>query len=268
MDVVVFSSLGVEQKSVGDPLRLFVVDHHEIYRHGLRDLLTSAGDFQVVAEAERYQDAVRQVVGLPVDTILIDLELPDLQGMEVLHRLREVVPFLRMVILTDSLRKELLLEAMLAGVNGYLTREMLATDIVATLQNLRRGELALSPTLSTIAIQLLVEQARNLHSQLHTLPGGGEMRKTQALQLNGEQDGNSTAMIAHHPLLSLLTSQEYRVFQLMRQGLSNKQIAVQLSISPFTVGKHVQHILRKLGVMNRTQAASSVFSGAETVLDR
>jgi DNA-binding NarL/FixJ family response regulator len=268
MDVFVFSSLGVEQKSISDPLRVFIVDHHEIYRHGLRDLLNSSEDFQVVAEAGRYQDAVRQVVGLPVDTILIDLELPDLQGIEVLHRLREVVPFLRMVVLTDSLRKDLLLEAMLAGANGYLTREMLATDIVAALESLRRGELALSPTLATTAIHLLVEQARDLHSQLHTYLVGGEVRKTQALQLNGEQEGGTPAVITHHPLLSLLTSQEYRVFQLMRQGLSNKQIAVQLSISPFTVGKHVQHILRKLGVMNRTQAASSVFSGAETVLDR
>lgn len=261
MDVFIFSSLGVEQKSLGDPLRIFVVDHHEIYRHGLCDLLSSTEDLQVVAEAGRYQDAIRQIVGLPVDTLLIDLELPDVQGMEALHRIREVVPFLRIVILTDTLREDLLLEAMLAGANGYLTREMLATDILAALQCLKRGELALSPTLATRAISLLIEYARDLDSQLHTYLGS-EARKTQQSHTS---ETSSPVMVAAHPLLSMLTSQEHRVFQLMRQGLSNKQIAVQLSISPFTVGKHVQHILRKLGVVNRTQAASAIFSGADTV---
>jgi two-component system, NarL family, response regulator DevR len=268
MDVFVFSSMGVEQKNMSDPLRIFVIDHHEIYRNGLRDLLNSTEGFQVVAEAGRYQDAIRQVVGIPVDIILIDLELPDAQGMDALHRLREVVPFASMVILTDTLQKGLLLEAMLVRASGYLTREMVGTDIVAALQSLKRGELALSPTMATTAIHLLVAYARDLDNQLHTYLGS-EARKAHALQQNTVQEASSSSIVAaHHPLLSLLTSQEYRVFQLMRQGLSNKQIAVQLSISPFTVGKHVQHILRKLGVMNRTQAASSVFSAPETVLDK
>jgi two-component system, NarL family, response regulator DevR len=267
MDVFVFSSIGVEQKSINNPLRIFVIDHHEIYRNGLRDLLNSTEGFQVVAEAGRYQDAMRQVVGIPVDIILIDLELPDAQGMDALHRLREVAPFASMVILTDTLQKGLLLEAMLVRASGYLTREMVGMDIVAALQGLKRGELALSTTMATTAIHLLVEYARDLDNQLHTYLGS-EARKTHALQQNTGQEGSSSSIVAAHPLLSLLTSQEYRVFQLMRQGLSNKQIAVQLSISPFTVGKHVQHILRKLGVMNRTQAASSVFSGVETVLNK
>lgn len=263
MDVFVFSALGVEQKSLADPLRVFVIDHHEIYRHGLRDLLNSTEEFQVVAEAGRFQDAIRQIVGLPVDTILIDLELPDVQGMEALHRMRELVPFLRIVILTDTLREDLLLEAMLAGANGYLTREMFATDIVAALRGLKRGELALSPALATRAIHLLVESARDLHSRLHTYLGS-EAGKTRALQSSAAE---ASMPVATHPLLSLLTSQEHRVFQLMRQGLSNKQIALQLSISPFTVGKHVQHILRKLGVANRTQAASAIAAAPDTVID-
>ncbi len=262
MDVFVFSSLGVEQKSLANPLRVFVIDHHEIYRHGLRDLLNGTEEFQVVAEAGCYQDAIRQVVGLPVDTLLIDLELPDVQGMEALHRMRELVPFLRIVILTDTLREDLLLEAMLAGANGYLTRELVAADIVAALRGLKRGELALSPALATTAIHLLVESTRDLDSRLHTYLGS-EAGKMWALQSNTAEEASMP--VAPHPLLSLLTSQEHRVFQLMRQGLSNKQIALQLSISHFTVGKHVQHILRKLGVANRTQAASAIFATSDTV---
>ncbi len=264
MDVFVFSSLGVEQKSLANPLRVFVIDHHEIYRHGLRDLLNGTEEFQVVAEAGCYQDAIRQVVGLPVDTLLIDLELPDVQGIEALHRMLELVPFLRIVILTDTLREDLLLEAMLAGANGYLTRELVATDIVAALRGLKRGELALSPALATTAIHLLVESTRDLDSRLYTCLSG-EAGKMWGLQSNAAED--TSVPVATHPLLSLLTSQEHRVFQLMRQGLSNKQIALQLSISPFTVGKHVQHILRKLGVANRTQAASAIFATSDTVSD-
>jgi two-component system response regulator DevR len=268
MDVFEFSPLGVEQKSISSPQHIMIIDHHEIYRNGLRDLLNGMEGFQVVAEVGRYQDAITQVASIPVDILLIDLDLPDVQGIEVLHRLREVTPFPRLVLLIDTLQKDLLLEAMLAGASGFLTRDLLARDIVNALQGLQRGEFALSPMLQATTINLLIGHCRDLDNQLHIYPGS-EARKTGSLRQDVAREViPSPATIANHPLLSLLTSQECRVFQLMRQGMSNKQIAVQLSISPFTVGKHVQHILRKLGVMNRTQAASSVFAEEGMVLYR
>lgn len=268
MDVFVFSSLGVEQKSISSPQHIMIIDHHEIYRNALRDLLNGVEGFQVVAVVGCYQDAIMHAASLPVDVLLIDLDLPDEQGIEVLHRLREVTPFPRIVLLIDTLQKDLLVEAMLAGASGYLTRDMLARDIVSALQGLQRGEFALSSALQAMTIGLLVEYCRDLDNHLHTYPASGA-RKTGSLQQDAAREVlPSPSIVANHPPLSLLTSQEYRVFQLMRQGMSNKQIAGQLSISPFTVGKHVQHILRKLGVMNRTQAASSVFAEEGMVLYR
>ena len=167
MDVFVFSSLGVEQKSIDSPQHIMIIDHHEIYRNGLRDLLNGIEGFQVVAEVGRYQDAILQVASVPVDVVLIDLDLPDAQGLEVLHRLREVTPFSRIVLLIDTLQKDLLLGAMMAGASGFLTRDMLARDFVSALQGLQRGELALSPMLQTATISLLVGRCRDLESQLH-----------------------------------------------------------------------------------------------------
>lgn len=242
--------------SVDSPfLRVMIVDAHEIFRYGLRDLLNHIDGFRVVAEAESCTDALAQIEITPIDLVLLDLHLPDFDGIETILHLQEFVPPPQVIVLSATIDNHVLLEAMLAGASGYLTKDTPAKDIVKTLQGFQRGELAMLPTVAADVVRLLVQQCRHIEAELfnyiknHT--NKFDISRT-AMPSNGGPDSTGSS----NSFLEVLTPQEEKVFQLMRKGLSNKQIAANLSISPFTVGKHVQNILRKLGVVNRTQAAS------------
>jgi DNA-binding NarL/FixJ family response regulator len=237
---------------------VMIVDHHDIYRFGLRNILNDIDGFSMVADASSYKDAVAAMELMPVDLILMDLYLPDLYGIDALQQLRKATAAPQIIIVAETLNDDVLLESLLAGASGFLTKDSPASAIITALQGFRRGELAMVPIVATRAIRLLVqaygemkaELARSLQNESGALP----VPETLYVMANAP-NGSS---------LPLLTPQEERVFRLLRQGRSNKQIAAHLSISPYTVGKHVQNILRKLGVANRTQAASyPLFEGVQ-----
>src|SRR5258706_5715656 len=247
-----------------EPLRVLIVDDHEIFRHGLRDLIDSIEGFQVVAEANSCKDALALAEERHIDLVMLDMYLPDGDGIEVTRQLRQqVTPPPRVIILSAIIYDDTLLGAILAGAHGYLTKEMPASDIVKALKGFQRGELALLPAVTTNLVKLLVKRYSEVEAELsaHSGPATNELSPSQKDELNSiVASSNSTT--------SVLTPQETNVFQLLRFGHSNKQIASKLAISPYTVGKHVQNILRKLGVTNRTQAVSyTSFEGVKVFWD-
>ncbi len=240
--------------AVKHPLRLMIVDDHEIVRHGLRDVINIVKGFAVVAEASTCQDALAQIQRTAIDLVFMDLSLPDGNGMELIHILRNRDAPPDIIVLSATLNDDLLLETMLAGASGYLTKDVPAAEIARLLQGFRQGEMVLTPPVASRLINLLVQKylllelsqsAAKSETSIATSPD----RQSQDAPPADPLQERETSLLSH------LTPQEDKIFQLVRLGLSNKQIASQLSISHFTVGKHIQNILRKLGVTNRTQAA-------------
>lgn len=236
------------------PLRVLIVDDHEIFRNGLRDLINNIEGFAVVAEASSCRDALALAQQMRIDLIVLDMYLPDGDGIEATYQLRRMSAHPpHVIILSAVIYDDTLIDAILAGAHGYLTKDMLAGDIVKALKGIQRGELALPPATTTHLVHLLVQKYSEAEAELATYLQNGfpttDISPSQTDELNGVVSSSNSA-------IRTLTPQEAKVFQLLRHGQSNKQIATRLSISPYTVGKHVQNILRKLGVTNRTQAVS------------
>jgi DNA-binding NarL/FixJ family response regulator len=264
-DAMVSHSSKSAKLQADDLLKVLIVEDHEVFRLGLCDLLKGVEGFRVVAEANCCKDALAQIEAHPVDLILLDLYLPDAEGIDTVHQLRKIIPQIQVIILSATMNDDLLLCAMLEGASGYLTKDTPAIDIVRALEGYRRGELAMPPTVVARAVNLLVQHNNLLKGEL-TLSQQNEMKMTGEYEHEHVAELQASAMTSSiqssNPSLQFLTPQEEKIYQFMRRGLSNKQIATQLFISRFTVGKHVQNILRKLGATNRTQAVSyNLFEG-------
>lgn len=256
----------IEMSSTDHPLRVMIVDDHELFRHGLRDLINSIEGFQVIAEASFCNEALTLAKHMHIDLVMLDMYLQDGNGIQVTHQLRqEFTPSPRVIILSAMVYDDLLLEAILAGAHGYLTKDMSRGEITNALLRFQQGELALLPATTASLVHLLVQKYQEVVAELATYQQGGNLTakfpSPRSSESNQVESASSTA-------ISLFTPQESKVFQLLRHGKSNKQIAAQLSISPYTVGKHIQNILRKLGVANRTQAvAYTLFEGGDNFKD-
>ncbi|HLQ29546.1 MAG TPA: response regulator transcription factor [Ktedonobacteraceae bacterium] len=255
MDGSVLPPGRLEKSHMDAVLRVMIVDDHEVFRLGLRDLLDAIDGFRVVAQANCCKDALAQIEAHPVDLVLLDLYLPDAEGINAVHQLRKAVPQLPVILLSATMDDDLLLGAVLAGVSGYLTKDTPAIDIVRVLERYRRGELAMLPAVIARAVNLLVQHNNLLKGEL-TLSQQNELKKPDEHNTEVGASAMTSSIQSSNSSLQLLTPQEEKIYQLMRRGLSNKKIAAQLFISHFTVGKHVQNILRKLGAINRTQAVT------------
>lgn len=262
-----FSTNNSEHTPAKQPLRMMIVDDHEIVRHGLREVVRSITGLAVVAEANTCYDALKQIENTSIDLILVDLSLPDGNGMGLVHTLKYLDPTPHIIILSATIDDDLLLEAMLAGASGYLTKDVPANEIARLLQGFLRGEMVLTSPVASRLINLLIQKCQSLELSREVAKD-----ETSVSLLPDEHTRNALTPFPPQGLesspLSHLTPQEEKIFQFVRLGLSNKQIASQLGISRFTVGKHIQNILRKLGVANRTQVASyTSFEGARNAFD-
>lgn len=198
-------------------INVLIVDDHAVLRHGLRLILQEDPDLVVVGEAAAGAEAVTQALSLAPDVVLMDIELPDMSGIEATRRIRATCPQTRILILTVSDRNEDLLGAFKAGARGYLLKHMESKDVLAAIHRVAAGEAILPPNL---AARLLNELAE---------PG---------------------------PTPEDLTDRERDVLGYVAQGLGNKEIAAALNISENTVKTHVRHIMSKLNMRSRAEAAA------------
>jgi two-component system nitrate/nitrite response regulator NarL len=203
-----------------DVQTLLMIDDHPLFRRGVVQLLTESGQFQVVGEASSGREGLDLAATLKPDMILLDLNMQGMNGLEVLKSLKLRDPDTRVVMLTVSDETGDLVTALRTGADGYLLKEMDPDDLVGKLQQVAAGEVILTERLT----RLLAHSMR---------------------ELNRPRDPDEAG----------LTEQERRILELIAQGLSNKMIARELGISDSTVKVHVKHLLRKLNLHSRLEAA-------------
>lgn len=200
-------------------IRVLIVDDHAIVRKGIRALLSEAGGFEVVGEADNGQAAVLCAQETHPDVILMDLLMPGVDGIEATRQIASHQPKTRILVLTSFAADNKVFPAIKAGASGYLLKDSSPEELVRAIRQVQRGEPALHPT---IARKLLQEIARPAERQ---------------------------------PAPEALTDREMTVLRLIAQGLSNQELADRLAVSEATVRAHVSRILGKLHLASRTQAA-------------
>lgn len=200
-------------------IRVLIVDDHAIVRKGICALLSEAGGFEVVGEADNGQAAVLAAEKTVPDVILMDLLMPGMDGIEATRQITSRQPKTRVLVLTSFAADNKVFPAIKAGAVGYLLKDSSPDELVRAIRQVHRGEPSLHPT---IARKLLQEIARPAELQ---------------------------------PAPEELTDREMAVLRLIAQGLSNQEIAHRIAVSEATVRAHVSHVLGKLHLASRTQAA-------------
>ncbi|HET7636733.1 MAG TPA: response regulator transcription factor [Candidatus Limnocylindria bacterium] len=206
------------------PMRIMVVDDHEVVRQGLVALLDRRRDFTVVAEAGTVAESIAAAERLKPDLVVMDVRLPDGSGIEACREIRSEMPETRVVMLTSYPDEEAVLSAIIAGASGYLLKQIRGRDLVAALEAIGRGESLLDPAVT----ERVLERVRRAAS-------GGE-----------------------HDELAELTPQERKILLLVAEGKTNKEIAGEVFLSDKTVKNYVSSILSKLNLQRRAQAAAFV----------
>ena len=199
-------------------IRVFLLDDHEVVRRGVRELLESADELEVVGEAGTAAEALQRVPACSPDVAVLDVRLPDGTGVEVCRDLRSQMPELKCLMLTSFNDDEALFDAIMAGASGYVLKEVRGADLIASVRRVAAGQSLLDPS--------------------------GTARVLERLR-NPPRDS----------LTASLTPQESSILGHLADGLTNRQIAEQMFLAEKTVKNYVSNLLAKLGMNHRTQAA-------------
>ena len=200
-----------------DPIRVLIVDDHAVVREGLRAFLELQDGIEVIGEAGDGREAIEEAGRLRPDVILMDLVMPRLDGVEAMRELHERVPAARVIVLTSFPDDARLVPALRAGAAGYLLKNVEPHELERAIKLADAGEAMIDPAVAARLVDALVE-------------------------VRGDEGPK-------------LTRREQEVLELIGRGLANKRIALELGIAEKTVKTHVGHVLAKLGVSDRTQAA-------------
>ncbi len=210
--------------TTANPLRILVVDDHEIVRQGLVSLLERREGFQVVAQAGTVAEATENARKFQPDLVIMDVRLPDGSGIEACREIRAEFPTTRIIILTSYPDEEAVFASIVAGASGYLLKQIRGRDLVAALESVGRGESLLDPAVT----EKVLDRVRRIASGTYT------------------------------DELAQLTRQEQKILLLIAEGKTNKQIASEIFLSDKTVKNYVSSILAKLNLQRRSQAAAFV----------
>jgi DNA-binding NarL/FixJ family response regulator len=208
-------------------IRVLITDDHAILREGLTSLIEKQEDIVVVGEAEDGNQCLEKAAALFPDVVVMDIKVPGISGIEACERLKSTHPLMKVIILSMYEDYEYVDRALQAGADGYLLKKVASSELVSAIRRAYRGEKVFSPQV----LEMIVESLRD------------EPKAPSALSLIGS-----------------LTSRELEVLSLMSDGLSNKEIAQKLYISPKTVEKATSGIFRKLRVNSRTAAVKLFLS--------
>jgi two-component system, NarL family, response regulator DevR len=201
------------------PIRVYLLDDHEVVRRGLRELLEDEGDIEVVGESDLASEAVARIPALRPDVAILDGRLPDGSGIDVCREVRSRDPNIAALILTSYDDDEALFAAIMAGAAGYVLKQVRGNDLVEMVRRVASGQSTLDPA---VTAQVL-ERIRT----------GPPVDKA----------------------LEVLTDQEQRILELIGRGLTNRQISQEMHLAEKTVKNYVSSMLAKLGYTSRTQAA-------------
>ncbi len=200
-------------------VRLLLADDHRMFRQGLRELIERKTKFEVVGEARTGREVLDQVDKLRPDIILLDIQMPELDGISVARQLATSHPDIKIIMLTMYRQDQHLIDAIKAGVKGYLLKDADAEELLSVIQRVEKGESALDPSLTARVFEAVRRPT--------TVPG----------------------------MVEPLTERELDILRLVAAGHDNRTIAAQLYLAEKTVGNRLSEIFQKLNVTNRTQAA-------------
>jgi NarL family two-component system response regulator LiaR len=224
-------------------IRVFVVDDHAIVRDGIQSLLATEPDIECVGEAANGADAVSKVRILRPDVILMDLVMPEMDGIEAIHQIMAFQPEVRILVLTSFSADDKVFPAIKAGALGYLLKDTGSEELMQAIHQVYRGEASLHPKIARMVLQeISIAQPAKRKEQPSHLPG------------------QSSAV-------DPLTERELEVLKLVAHGRSNREIADQLIVTEGTVRTHVSNILDKLHLASRTQATLYALREGLTSLD-
>ncbi|MEV7242479.1 response regulator transcription factor [Streptomyces sp. NPDC093248] len=211
-----------ERQGPGDPIRVFLMDDHEVVRRGVRDLLNDEPDIEVVGESGTAEQALVRIPALRPRVAVLDVRLPDGDGVSVCRELRSRMPELACLMLTSFDDEEALLDAIMAGASGYVLKQIRGSDLVSAVRTVARGQSLLDPR-ATARLMARLRGDQEPEEEPDELPG--------------------------------LTDREREILALIGEGLTNRQIGQRLYLAEKTVKNHISRLLAKLGVERRVQAA-------------
>jgi two-component system response regulator DevR len=209
----------VSESENARPIRVFLLDDHEVVRRGVADLLEAEPDIEVVGEAESAAVAARRIPALRPDVAILDARLADGNGIDVCREIRSQDPSIHALILTSYDDEDALFAAIMAGAAGYVLKQIRGTDLIDAVRRVAAGQSLLDPAVTARVLQRVREGSREPAE------------------------------------LSRLTEQEKRILQCIAEGLTNRQIGERLFLAEKTVKNYVSVLLTKLGYERRTQAA-------------
>jgi two-component system nitrate/nitrite response regulator NarL len=234
---------------VSRTLRLLVVDDHTLFRRGLIALLSRDPRLNVVAEAGDAGEALKLGQLHQPDVILLDNHLPGVHGVEALPQLCAALPNTRIVMLTVSEDADDLAQALARGAAGYLLKTVEGDELVSAIQRVATGESVVSPEMTSKLVAAYRSALSSPPDQDATLPADESVRASAGAPSGALAAGQEDAGVAR------LSPRERDILREIARGASNKEIARSLDIAETTVKIHVQHILRKLNLTSRVQAA-------------
>jgi DNA-binding NarL/FixJ family response regulator len=202
------------------PITVFLLDDHEIVRRGVKDMLEAEGDITVIGEAGTASSALARIPALRPEVAVLDVRLPDGDGVTVCREIRSQMPEVACLMLTSFGDEDALLDAIMAGAAGYVLKQIRGSDLVGAVRTVATGQSMLDPRAAT---QLMA-------------------------RLRGQT--------AKHDPLAGLTPQEKRILELIGEGLTNRQIGERMFLAEKTVKNYISGLFAKLGMERRTQAAA------------
>jgi two-component system, NarL family, response regulator DevR len=202
-------------------ITVFLLDDHEVVRRGVRELLEgqSDGDIEVVGEASTAEEALRRLPALRPQIAILDVRLPDGNGVEVCREIRSRDPDIKCLMLTSYADDEALIDSIMAGAAGYVLKQVRGSDLIDSVRRVAAGQSLLDPTVTATVLE--------------------------RLRRGGDEDQGAAQ----------LTDQERKILDLLAEGLTNRQIGERLYLAEKTVKNYVSNLLMKLGMHRRTEAA-------------
>jgi two-component system, NarL family, response regulator DevR len=211
-----------EHRTEFHPLRIMLVDDHEVVRNGLKAMLQPAGDVRVVGEASTVTDAIELAERVKPDMVVMDVRLTDGSGIEATREIRAARPETRVLMLTSFADDEALFASILAGASGYVLKQIAGTDLLRAIRAVAQGQSLLDPAMTAAVLERLRK--------------GKHLTKDERL--------------------ARLSAQEERILTLIADGLTNREIGLQLNLAEKTVKNYVSTVLSKLEVGRRAEAAA------------
>lgn len=214
----------MSEPSYDDVIRVLIADDQALFRRGLYVVLGTEENIEVVAEAEDGEQAINKAEEMAPDVVLMDVRMPRVNGIEAAQRIRELLPSTKILMLTVSDEEDDLYEAIKAGANGYLLKEISVEEVATAIRSVVQGQSLISPSMASKLLNEFNSLARQAAEKKEQLPA------------------------------PVLTARELEVLKLVARGMSNRDVADQLYISENTVKNHVRNILEKLHLHSRMEA--------------